>query len=148
MIQIGFDAMFEIQNLIARFANSFDLKQWDVLVQCLTEQVYTDYSELRGSPQQTLSRADYVSLREIALAELRTHHLVSNLQFTWVTLAKIKLNVSMLIYRKANDGQVFNTHCLYQLEVVKEAEQWLICSIVQKVFWSDGQAAIHAGVEK
>lgn len=148
MLQIGFDTVFEIQNLVARFANSFDLKQWDVLASCLAEQIYTDYSELRGTPPQTLSRADYVSLRQQALNDLRTHHLAGNLEFIAATETQVSLHLSMQIYRKASDGKVFDTHCLYKLELIKAGAAWQIASIVQKVFWSDGQAQIHAGVNK
>jgi len=39
----------QIRQLIARFANSFDLKAWDALRECLAESLRTDYSDLRGS---------------------------------------------------------------------------------------------------
>ncbi len=39
-----------IQQLSARFANSFDTKDWTALGQCLADELYTDYSDLRGTP--------------------------------------------------------------------------------------------------
>jgi len=39
-----------IQEVIARFANSFDMKDWSGLEDCFTESLYTDYSDLRGTP--------------------------------------------------------------------------------------------------
>jgi hypothetical protein len=39
-----------IQQLVARFANSFDTKDWTGLGQCLADRLYTDYSDLRGTP--------------------------------------------------------------------------------------------------
>ena len=51
-----------IQNLIARFTSSFDLKDWSALVGCLAPRVFTDYSDLRGTPPATLPAAEYVRL--------------------------------------------------------------------------------------
>lgn len=42
-----------ISNLLTRFANSFDLKNWSALEACLTPQIFTDYSDLRGTPPNT-----------------------------------------------------------------------------------------------
>jgi hypothetical protein len=71
---------FALQELVARFANSFDLKEWDRLGQCLADTLYTDYSELRGTPPETMSRDKFVQLRRSALQELQTHHLAGNLE--------------------------------------------------------------------
>ena len=42
----------KIQKLIAKFANSFDMKDWSGLEACFTESLYTDYSDLRGTPPE------------------------------------------------------------------------------------------------
>ena len=42
----------KIQELIAHFANSFDVKDWDGLQSCFTETFYSDYSDLRGTPPE------------------------------------------------------------------------------------------------
>jgi hypothetical protein len=47
-----------IQELIAKFANSFDVKDWDSLQACLTESIDTDYSDLRGTPLETITTAE------------------------------------------------------------------------------------------
>lgn len=44
-----------IQNLIAGFASSFDLKDWSALEGCLAPQIFTDYSDLRGMPPNTFA---------------------------------------------------------------------------------------------
>ncbi len=44
------DHQLQIQKVIARFANSFDLKDWAGLQACFTESIFTDYSDLRGTP--------------------------------------------------------------------------------------------------
>ena len=60
-----------IQQRIARFANSFDLKDWEALGACLTEQIYTDYSELRGTPPEIVSRLNNEMRRYLSTAEAR-----------------------------------------------------------------------------
>lgn len=134
-----------IQALVARFANSFDLKAWDDLAACLASRLHTDYSDLRGTPPETMSRERFVELRRAALQNLDTHHLAGNMEVR-TGGAHGEARVSMVIYRRSREGEVFDTHCLYTLGVEKTNGQWTICSILQKVFWSRGEKAIHRGV--
>jgi SnoaL-like protein len=136
-----------IHRLIARFANSFDLKAWGELEACLAETLHTDYSDLRGTPPESMSRGRFVELRRLALQELRTHHLAGNVEVE-VDGSDATARVSMVIYRRRADGDVLNTHCLYTLGLKKEKAAWWIGSIVQKVLWSDGNKAIHGGIAK
>ena len=136
-----------IQNLLARFANSFDLKDWDALSACLSSSIHTDYSDLRGTPPEQMSNLHYAELHRIALQDLQTHHLSGNTEIE-LSGDAAKAKVSTVIFRKNAEGQTLHTHCLYQFGVSKSSGQWLINSIVQKVFWSDGQTAIHAGIVK
>ena len=77
---MGTEARLEIQEVIARFANSFDVKDWSGLEACLTESLFTDYSDLRGTPPQTVSASEYARSRRESLDHLKLHHLVSNYQ--------------------------------------------------------------------
>lgn len=138
---------YGINQLISRFSNSFDLKAWGDLKDCLTESIYTDYSELRGTPPETMSGIKFVELRRQALQHLKTHHLAGNGEIS-ITGDEGSVRVSMIIYRKDESGEVLNTHCLYLFGVKKVGETWKICSIVQKVFWSDGDTSIHQGIRK
>ncbi|MFZ6654550.1 nuclear transport factor 2 family protein [Undibacterium sp. TJN19] len=142
--------LHDIHNLLGRFANSFDLKDWDALAACLTPSVYTDYSDLRGTPPEQMSNLHYADLRRIALQELQTHHVGSNTEIdldSSVT-TEARARVSTIIYRKNKNGETLHTHCLYAFGLQKDAGKWLISSIVQKVYWSDGQTAIHKGIIK
>ena len=138
---------FRVQQLIARFANSFDAKAWDALSACLASSVYTDYSDLRGTPPETMSRERFVELRRIALELLKTHHLAGNVEVQLDGTRGVA-RVSMVIHRRGAADDSFNTHCLYEFGVEKTAQEWTLCSIVQKVLWSDGQSAIHRGIAK
>jgi len=134
-----------IQQLIARFANSFDAKDWRALGECLADELHADYSDLRGTPPETLSRARFVELRRSALEALQTHHLSGNVA---VGLGRetAEASVSMAIYRRAASGETFDTHCLYTFGVERVAGRWVIRSIVQKVLLNQGDARIHTGV--
>lgn len=140
-------AVCELQDLVARFANSFDLKQWDRLGQCLTATLHTDYSDLRGTPPEILSRDEFVQRRRSALQDLQTHHLAGNLEVA-LSGAIANLKVSMAIYRRNGAGETFNTHCLYFFGAEQEEGVWRINSITQKVLMSYGQPAIHDGLSK
>lgn len=146
--------IFAIQNLLARFANSFDLKDWSALAACLTAQVYTDYSDLRGTPPAMLAAAEYVRLRQEALAPLITHHLLGNLEIELSAPDTAVCRASMLIWRVEHGAQPavlsetadeFHTHCLYIFDLTCEHDVWKIYGITQKVLWNRGKAKIHAG---
>lgn len=145
-----------IQNLIARFASSFDLRDWSTLEGCLAPQVFTDYSDLRGTPPETLPAAEYVRLRMEALASLTTHHLLGNLEIDFSTPDEATCRASMIIWRIQSipKGQTlrdvageFHTHCLYTFRLLQEAGAWKIGGITQKVLWNSGTPEMHSGVK-
>jgi len=136
-----------IQNLVARFANSFDLKDWRGLLGCLAGEIDTDYSDLRGTQPETMSREKFVELRMSALQALRTHHLAGNLEIE-LDGTRASARVSMIIFRRNERDETFNTHCMYSLGFVRTSTEWTISSIVQKVFINDGQASVHKGILK
>src|SRR4051812_41902460 len=92
---------FDIQALLARFANSFDLKDWDGLLACLTDQLYIDYADLRGTPPETVHAADYVQGRREALQDLKTHHLNGNVELKYIDPFNAACTVSTAIWRKS-----------------------------------------------
>jgi hypothetical protein len=94
-----------------------------------------------------MSRERFVELRRVALQSLKTHHLSGNVEVQ-LNGAEGVAKVSMVIYRRNPEAEILNTHCLYTFGVEKADGQWAIGSIVQKVFWSDGQKAIHRGIAK
>lgn len=136
-----------LQQLVARFANSFDTKDWARLEQCLKAELHMDYSDLRGTPPEQMTRSRFVELRRTALQELQTHHLAGNVEIE-VSAGAGEVRVSMAIHRRNGNGEVLNTHCLYLLGVERVENHWLIGSIVQKVLVSEGDRTIHKGILK
>ena len=138
--------IFTIQQVIARFATSFDLKDWNGLQACFTESIYTDYSDLRGTPPETISAVDYVKSRRESLDHLKLHHLVSNYEIDFPETGVATCRASMVVWRKS-ETEEFITHCVYNFQLVKLNDVWKISGITQKVLWNDGKASIHSGVK-
>jgi hypothetical protein len=137
---------FDIQALLARFANSFDLKDWDGLLACLAESLYTDYADLRGTAPETIPALDYVQARRAALQDLQTHHLNGNVEIKYIDPLNATCRVSTVIWRKS-DSEAFDTHCVYTFKVTKIKYDWKINAITQKILWNEGQPNIHSGTQ-
>ena len=135
-----------VQKVIAKFANSFDVKDWDGLQACLTESVFTDYSDLRGTPPQTVTAVDYVKSRRESLDHLKLHHLVGNFEIDFMDANSATCRASMVVWRKS-DEEEFTSHCVYIFQLVKAQEEWKISGITQKVLWNEGKASIHSGAK-
>ena len=140
------DNINKIQQLIARFANSFDAKDWSGLQACFTESLFTDYSDLRGTPPQNVTAADYVRQRRESLDHLKLHHLVSNYEVDFTDSNTASCRASMVIWRKS-DEEEFISHCVYIFQVVKQGDDWKISGITQKVLWNEGTSSIHKGAK-
>jgi hypothetical protein len=143
----AFEDVFALQQLVARFGNCFDTKDWAGLGHCLKADIHTDYSDLRGTPPERMSSLRFVELRRTALHDLQTHHLSGNVEIN-VSNTSGEVKTSTVIYRRNTTGEILNTHCMYVFGVERVQNEWLISSIVQKVFIRDGQKTIHKGILK
>jgi SnoaL-like protein len=136
---------FKIQEMIARFANSFDVKDWNELESCFTDSLTADYSDLRGTPPEKVKASDYVSARRESLDPLKLHHLVSNYEID-LNLNTATCRASMIVWRKSEEEE-FTSHCVYTFQLTKQESDWKISGITQKVLWNEGTASIHKGAK-
>jgi len=136
---------FKIQETIARFANSFDVKDWNGLESCFTDSLYTDYSDLRGTPPEKVKASDYVSARRESLDPLKLHHLVSNYEID-LNSNTATCRASMIVWRKSEEEE-FTSHCVYIFQLTKQESDWKISGITQKVLWNEGTPSIHKGAK-
>ena len=136
----------KIQKLIAKFANSFDMKDWSGLEACFTASLYTDYSDLRGTPPETISAKEYVQQRSDSLSHLKLHHLVSNYEVDFPVTDGATCRASMVVWRKS-DEEEFISHCVYIFQLTRTWGSWKISGITQKVLWNKGTSSIHKGVK-
>ena len=137
--------MENIRNLISKFANSFDKKDWTGLRSTLSDEVECDYSALRGNIE-TITGDDYVAKRINALDKLSTHHIISNYEIQSDDKNATCI-ASTMIWRKQGNSE-FNTHALYTFKLTNADFGWKICAIKQEVYWNEGDASIHSGVKK
>ena len=140
------DDAVKIQQVIARFANSFDLKDWSGLETCLTDTLFTDYSDLRGTPPQNITASEYVQQRRASLDHLKLHHLVSNYEIDFADAHTASCRASMIVWRKS-DTEEFTSHCVYMFQLTKQNALWKITGITQKVLWNDGSSSLHSGAK-
>jgi hypothetical protein len=133
-----------IHALIARFATSFDVKDWNGLQACLTDSLFTDYSDLRGTPPQTISSADYVAIRRDSLGSFKLHHLVGNYEVDFPALDQAACRASMIVWRKSDEGQS-TSHCIYNFQLTRQVDGWRISGITQRVLWNEETSFIHKG---
>jgi len=138
---------FAVQERIARFANMLDLKDWQAVQDCFTEMVYSDYSDLRGTPPETIPAGEYVRRRHEALTPIRVHHLVSNFETDFPDEKSATCRASMVIWRKTDEDE-FSTHCVYTFQLTRQGAEWKINGVTQKVLWNDGNPSIHTGAAK
>jgi len=136
----------EIQALIARFANSFDVKDWSGLEACLAKSLDTDYSDLRGTPPEHVSAGAYVGQRRESLAHLEMHHLCGNLEIEALAGRDARCRASMVIWRRA-EAEEFTSHCVYEFRLTKEDSDWRISGITQRVLWNEGVSSLHKGAK-
>ena len=138
-----------IANILSRFANSFDLKDWQGLRGVLADSIDIDYSDLRGK-RESVRNTEYVALRESSLQHLNTHHLLSNIDIQ-VKGNTANCTASAMIFRTLNsetlNSEYFNSHVIYRFGLTKTDLGWRISSIKQSVLWSEGNASIHSGVK-
>lgn len=137
---------FKIQEVIARFANSFDIKDWNGLEACFTESLFTDYSDLRGTPPQNISAHEYAVSRRESLDHLKLHHLVSNYEINFTDASTATCLASMMVWRQS-DEEEFASHCFYTFQLTKLGLDWKISGITQKVLWNEGTSSLHKSAQ-
>ncbi|MCZ2127724.1 MAG: nuclear transport factor 2 family protein [Anaerolineales bacterium] len=125
-----------IQELIAKFATSFDLKDWGGLQACFTETFRADYSDMNGAPPQTVIAAEYAQSRREMLKNFKLHHLVSNYEIDFADSKSATCRASMIVWRKSEAEQQ-TAHCFYIFQLTKESGDWKIYEIAQKIFWNE-----------
>src|SRR5512142_229585 len=125
---MALEDQLEIEAVIARFATSFDVKDWDGLQSCFTDSLYTDYGDLRGTPPQTVAAADYVTGRRESLDHLKLHHLVSNYEIEFTASDSATCRASMIVWRRS-DTEEFTSHCLYLFQLTRQKSEWKISGI-------------------
>lgn len=128
-----------IQELIAKFAASFDLKDWDGLQACFTETFRADYSDVNGKPPQTVIAAEYVRSRREVLERFKLHHLVSNYEIDFADSNSATCRASMIVWRRSETEQQ-TAHCMYTFQLLRADAGWKISGVAQKILWNETES--------
>ena len=139
----------EIHDLVCRFMQAFDDKDWSLLRACLADTVLCDYSSLRGTPPGEEHADAYVARRKEALHEFAMQHSFSNLQVE-VQEDRARGRCNFTIHRFAPDFDgtprtFFHTYGHYRFDFSRGPAGFRIRAITQVVLQNHGNPAIHRG---
>lgn len=144
---------FQIQNLLFKFMRSFDEKNFEIMRNCLSEELSLDYSSFRKNyPTKQMSR-EYCDKRKESLQNLITQHNLSNIIIEeQENRESFKVYCNFIIYRFAdsfpNDKKsFFHSYGQYEFKLRQNSNKFEIYSITQKVLMSEGDKSIHKGLQ-
>ncbi|ASQ45016.1 nuclear transport factor 2 family protein [Legionella clemsonensis] len=138
--------MNTIPNLLFKFANSFDIKDWAGLESTLMDHIECDYQDFRGKTG-TYTKSEYVNSRKETLGHLKTQHLFSNLEIKSEEKCSY-CRVNAIIYRRDREGKKFDSHVIYNFELSKSSkDEWKIQKIKQIVLWNEGDSTVYKGMK-
>lgn len=125
------------------FAESFDTKNWNQLKECLSDEIFTDYSSFRKTEPGIVSKEDYVEQRKEGLKNLETIHTFKNYDFQIIG-NRAKCSCDFVIKRfDLGKGDYFHSYGMYQFNLVKTGESWKIDKIIQNISKNEGNKDIH-----
>jgi len=141
----------EAIDTILRFAYALDSKNWSLLRDCLTEQIDTDYTALRGESRHISSRDDFIEKRIKDIGKLRTQHIITN-QLATLHTDHAECTSCFLIHRvdpACEEGDnTFDTAGHYLHGLVQTNHGWRIERIHQTVLWNRGNREIHGALRR
>jgi len=132
-------------DVVLAFARSLDVKDWLACRRCFTDEIETDYSDLRGEPPSTVKADEFVALRRRALEKLKTLHLSANHLVALDGDRATCVSAAVIHRFRPEDGARFDTYCAYAHSLVRGASGWKIHKVKQTVYWNTGDPSIHAG---
>jgi 3-phenylpropionate/cinnamic acid dioxygenase small subunit len=150
--RLSAEVRFAIEDLLYRFMRSFDDKDWATMRGCLADVIDCDYSSFRATPPSQITRDEYVSLRQAALASLKTQHDLSNIaMLMFGSQVEVRCNYAILRYARDFDGSpqtYFHSYGQYRFTMSGSPTGWRIASIAQTLLTNEGNPALHPGAQR
>jgi hypothetical protein len=131
--------------VVLSFAQTLDRKDWAACRRCFTDEIETDYSDLRGEPPSTVKADDFVALRRTALERLKTLHLSANHLVTLEGDRATCVSAAVIYRFRPDDAERFDTYCAYTHTLARTASGWKISKVKQTVYWNTGNPYVHTG---
>jgi 3-phenylpropionate/cinnamic acid dioxygenase small subunit len=141
-----------INDLLSRFFQAFDAKDWPAMRECLCDQVFTDSSSFRQVPSATIWADTFVDQRRIALQALEMQHNFLNLRVELDAdggAATARCNYVIHRFHRAMesiDDDYFHSYGHYVFGFVNECGTWKIAGITQTVVRNVGNLEIHGAL--
>ena len=134
-----------VSDVVLEFARSLDVKDWAACRRCFTDEIETDYSDLRGEPPARVAADDFVTKRRAALEHLKTLHLSTNHLVTVEGDRATCVSAAVIHRLRPSDGERFDTYATYTHTLMRTAVGWKITKVKQTVHWNTGNPDVHAG---
>jgi hypothetical protein len=138
-----------INDLLARFFQAFDEKDWPLLRSCLCDELFADYSAFRDQPAGVIPADRYVDQRRTALQALAMQHNFLNLRVEVEPGAgRATGRCNYVIHRfgpaqAGGDDQYFHSYGHYVFGFVHLAGGWRIGGITQHLLRNRGDRQLH-----
>jgi hypothetical protein len=137
-----------IIDVVLSLARALDVKDWAACRRCFTDEIETDYSDLRGERPSTMTAERFVESRRSALERLTTLHLSANHLVTVEGDRATCVSAAVIHRLRPEDGERFDTYCAYTHGLVRAGGGWKIGTIKQTVYWNTGNPDVHAGARR
>lgn len=136
-----------INDLLCRFFQSFDEKDWPAMRACLADTVWVDYSSFRDVAPGEISGDRYVAQRKAALSALEMQHNFLNLRVdvegdTAAAWCNYLIHRFQPNFDGAADG-FFHSYGRYEFAFAREEAGWRIGRIRQILLQNHGNPEIH-----
>ena len=115
----------QVQQAIIKMVNSIDSKDWNLATERFTEEVFVDYSSMTGQAGNTVKAEDLVGGWEGLLADVSTHHMLTNFD---ITIAGEAAEAWSHVYasHEAEGVEYWDIYGRYQHKLQKTPEGWQI----------------------
>jgi hypothetical protein len=146
------ESYHNIEKTLFLFMRAFDMQDWNVLLDCLCDEIFCDYSSFRGIPAGNCTKQEYVAERKTAFTQLKTQHNLFNI-IVDIQADSAQVYCNYVIYRflleyKGSADQYFHSWGQYEFTLKRIAQHWKIASITQNLLVNEGNPAIHGALRK
>ena len=132
-----------LNDLLCRFFQSFDIKDWSIIRECLSDTVWTDYSSFRDVAPGNISGDRYVAQRKAALSALDMQHNFLNLRVD-VNGETASGRCNYVIHRFDPMGPAyFHSYGRYEFGFQRISGDWRLARIRQVLLRNEGDPEIH-----
>jgi SnoaL-like protein len=110
-----------VVDVVLGFARALDAKDWAACRRCFSDEIETDYADLRGDPPSTVTADDFVASRRAALERVKTLHVSANHLVTIDGDRATCVSAAVIHRFRPADAEEFDTYCAYTHTLARTA---------------------------